>query len=186
MTTSPMSLLDNLLPHYQFQECHRIAIRAPAAAIMRSIRAYRALHDPLIRLAIGLREGPARLLGRRPGPMLDLDDFTILGREGEREIVFGLMGAFWKADYGLVPLSSAACFHENHHPGLCRLAMGFAIAPLSGDIRRVTTRTRVFCPTPASQRRFAPYWYAIRPVSGLIRRRMLGRIRAMAQRPSFS
>ncbi|RBM05966.1 hypothetical protein [Novacetimonas cocois] len=181
-----MPLLDNLLPHYQFQECHRIAIRAPAAAIMRSIHAYRALHDPLVRLAIGLREAPARLMGRRPGPMLDLDDFTILGHEGEREIVFGLMGAFWKADYGLVPLASATGFREGPHPDLCRLAMGFVIAPGSGNACRVTTRTRVFCPTPASQRRFSPYWYAIRPVSGLIRRRMLGRIRAMAESPPVS
>jgi hypothetical protein len=39
----------------------------------------------------------------------------------------------------------------------------------------------LFCPTPVMRRKFAPYWYVIRPVSGLIRRRMLGRIRQQAE-----
>ncbi|WP_201742261.1 hypothetical protein [Mangrovicoccus ximenensis] len=40
------------------------------------------------------------------------------------------------------------------------------------------TETRVFCLDRAAERAFAPYWYLIRPVSGLIRRRLL----AMAAR----
>jgi hypothetical protein len=34
----------------------------------------------------------------------------------------------------------------------------------------------VFCPDRASRLRFTPYWLAIRPVSGLIRRRLLAGI----------
>ncbi|WP_306301746.1 phospholipase D-like domain-containing protein [Komagataeibacter kakiaceti] len=43
------------------------------------------------------------------------------------------------------------------------------------------TETRVFCPTPAVLWRFAPYWYLIRPVSGLIRQRMLAMLRRQAE-----
>jgi hypothetical protein len=42
------------------------------------------------------------------------------------------------------------------------------------------TQTRVFCTDEASLRRFRPYWLLIRPVSGLIRRRLLARIAAAA------
>ncbi|ORE24217.1 hypothetical protein BKN47_31165 [Pseudomonas aeruginosa] len=38
------------------------------------------------------------------------------------------------------------------------------------------TETRVFCPDRASRLRFTPYWLAIRPVSGLTRRRLLAGI----------
>ncbi|MCA4125719.1 hypothetical protein LDY98_05140, partial [Pseudomonas aeruginosa] len=45
------------------------------------------------------------------------------------------------------------------------------------------TETRVFCPDRASRLRFTPYWVAIRPVSGLIRRRLLAGIGA--EHPGF-
>ena len=183
MDTAQTGLLDIILPRYQFMETHHIVIRASPAHIMESIRAYRAGHDPLVRMAIGMRELPARLMGKRGGRMLDLDDFTVVGQEGNVEIVFALMGAFWEADYGLVPIPSPEAFAACDHTGICRLAMGFHIRTCPGHpYNRVVTQTRVDCPTHASRRRFAPYWYAIRPVSGLIRRRMLNRIRMMAER----
>ncbi|WP_223920280.1 hypothetical protein [Aeromonas caviae] len=45
----------------------------------------------------------------------------------------------------------------------------------------MTTQTRVFCPDLACRLKFAPYWYLIRPVSGLIRRRILGAIKAESE-----
>ncbi|POF63907.1 hypothetical protein CFR73_07875 [Novacetimonas maltaceti] len=181
MTTPYTGLLDTILPCYRFVETHHISIRATPARIMACIRAYRTRHDLLVRIAIGMRELPARLLGYRAGRMLDLDDFGILGQDGDTEIVFGLMGAFWKPDYGLVPIASPHAFTSCRRTGLCRLAMGFRItADQDTGHATVMTQTRVDCPDATSYRRFAPYWYAIRPVSGLIRHRMLGQIRAMA------
>ncbi|ABJ14701.1 hypothetical protein I5G24_21295 [Pseudomonas aeruginosa] len=53
-------------------------------------------------------------------------------------------------------------------------------APSAADRRAgatlLHTETRVFCPDRASRLRFTPYWLAIRPVSGLIRRRLLAGI----------
>lgn len=177
-------LLDTILPRYQFVETHHVAVRASPARIMESIRAYRAIHDPLVRMAIGIRELPARLFGHRAGRRLNLDDFTVVGQEGTGEIVFALMGALWKTDYGLVPIPSPDAFMSCKRTDICRLAMGFHIsARPDRPHNMVVTQTRVDCPTVASRRRFAPYWYAIRPVSGLIRRRMLKQIRTMAENP---
>ncbi|BAK84760.1 hypothetical protein GLX_23480 [Komagataeibacter medellinensis NBRC 3288] len=59
--------------------------------------------------------------------------------------------------------------------------LSYTLQPLTRGTYRLTTETSVFCPTSATRRRFAPYWYLIRPVSGLIRRRMLAFIRKQAE-----
>lgn len=41
------------------------------------------------------------------------------------------------------------------------------------DTAILSTETRIVCADRSAQRHFAPYWYLIRPVSGVIRRRML-------------
>ncbi|MBE7729741.1 hypothetical protein [Komagataeibacter sp. FXV3] len=176
-----MALIDDLLPCFTFRERHALRIHATGKTIMDCISRYRAQDDPLIRLAIGLRERPARLLGLSQRRTLDLDDFTPLGRVGDREMVLGLAGAFWRMDYGLVDIASRADFLACQHRNVCRLVMGFTVEPAAVGQSLLVTETRVSCPTPALWRRFAPYWYVIRPVSGLIRRRMLARIRQQAE-----
>ncbi|MGK8299756.1 hypothetical protein [Pseudomonas aeruginosa] len=60
-------------------------------------------------------------------------------------------------------------------PGVAKLVLCFRCTPsASGTL--LHTETRVFCPDRASRLRFTPYWLAIRPVSGLIRRRLLAGI----------
>ena len=62
--------------------------------------------------------------------------------------------------------------YEKHQPLVDRtLAMIF---------EKASTRTRVWCGDAAAQRRFTAYWLLIRPASGLIRRRMLQRVRDAA------
>jgi len=179
-----MALIDDVLPVFTFRERHALPIRAPDGAIMQCVSRYRARHDPLVRLAIAMREKPARLLGLSQRRMLDLDDFTLLGRVGDREVVMGLTGAFWRLDYGLLDIASRADFMACQRTDVCRLAMGFAVEPAHAGHSLLVTETRVFCPTSAMRRRFAPYWYLIRPVSGLIRRRMLAAIRKQAEHPA--
>ena len=45
----------------------------------------------------------------------------------------------------------------------------------------LTTETRVLCADAGARRRFLPYWYLIRPASGMIRRVMLREIRRSAE-----
>ncbi|MFC0267065.1 hypothetical protein [Kushneria aurantia] len=65
--------------------------------------------------------------------------------------------------------------------GIARLVLGFQVAGMENGARRLTTETRVFCPDRASRRQFTPYWWLIRPVSGLLRRRMLSSIKAHSE-----
>lgn len=175
-----MGLIDDFLPQFQFREIHRRRIRAGAAPVMEAVMGYRPESDPVFRTAIALRELPLRLLRRRRPPF-GLDDFTLLGREGDGELVYGLAGRFWRADYGLIPIADAGAWHACTAEGTARLALGFRVAAHDPGVELVT-ETRIFCHDPAGLRRLRPYWYLIRPVSGLIRRRILSSIARAALR----
>lgn len=175
-----MSLIDGYLPRFQFSEVHACRIAADAATILDAVAAYRPEEDAFFRIMIGLREVPARLTGRRGAEPFGMRNFTLLDR-GEHELVYGLVGQFWQADYGLRQIAGGAAFRAFGEAGVPKLALGFELAPEAGGTHRLTTRTRVFCPDEGSRRKFRPYWLLIRPVSGLIRRRILAAVRQAAE-----
>ena len=108
-------------------------------------------------------------------------NFTFLGRDGDRELAYGLAGRFWQSGYGLVAVADAAAFSALDPSGIAKLVMNFtAEAEDSGT--RLTTRTRVWCGDDATRRSLHPYWLLIRPASGLIRRRLLKRVHNAALR----
>lgn len=177
-----MNPLDDVLPRFEFSERHSIDIAAPAQRIMEAVTAWRNRDDPLVRAAITLRETPARLLGRARPRLLELADFTVLEHRADTALIFGLIGAFWEADYGLRDTPSTAVFLADRHDDVCKLALGFVVQPQAGKGYRLITETRISCVTARARHRFLPYWLLIRPVSGLIRRRMLSAIRERSER----
>jgi hypothetical protein len=91
-----------------------------------------------------------------------------------------MVGQFWRAQGGLLPLEAAA-FADFDDPAYAKLVFGFLLVPQSGGTL-LKTETRVHGLSPASERRFWPYWLLIRPVSGMIRRQILDGIAQEAQR----
>ncbi|WP_339108235.1 hypothetical protein [Thioclava sp. GXIMD4216] len=172
-------IIDDILPEFHFQETHSVSIPAPAERILAEALAYDPRQDGFIRGAITLRELPARLFGRLRGKPVaqkpfDLTHFTPLA-QGPDEAVFGMVGRFWQARYGQDPLPDLAALHAYDRAGSVKLVMHFHV---EGDNRpRLTTRTRIYCLDGAAKVRLTPYWYLIRPVSGLIRKRMLAAIK---------
>lgn len=180
-----MRLIDLYLPTYQFSELHTTDIPVDPSRTMAAILALRPEDDPFFRYAIKLRELPMRLLGRTPHHSADrpaafgLDNFTLLQRDADTEVAYGLAGKLWKADYGQVPIADAGAFEVFNEPGNVKLVINFTCLLLRPGLTRVTTQTRVQCLDADALRSFTSYWYLIRPVSGLIRRRML---KAIARR----
>ncbi|QGM47202.1 hypothetical protein [Methylocystis heyeri] len=172
MTKSEFGLADQFLPRRQFRERHEALVAAPPSAILAVVPGLSAADDPVIRSLIAIREAPARWMGQAPTQPFGLHRFTLLG-QNEREISFGLCGRFWRADYGLFPIPDGASFIGFAQPGVPKLLMSFAVQDIGGDASRLATETRVFCPDRRALFAFAPYWFAIRAGSGLIRRRML-------------
>lgn len=182
-----MELMNRYLPRYQFAETHSLHVPASPARVLDVAARPEITDDPVARSLIAMRELPNRLASRlglaaptlRQREAFGFADFTPLGRDGERELAFGLAGRFWRFDYGLVPLADGPAFAALDATGLAKLVLHFTAEP-EGTGTRLTTRTRVWCGDAAAKRRFTAYWLLIRPASGLIRRRMLQRVRDAA------
>ena len=143
--------------------------------------AYDPKHDRFFRSMIALRELPARLIPRdKPNPPpFGLHNFCLLERD-ETALVYGLIGRFWQAEYGLEDVADGPGFLAFAQPGVAKLALGYVVTfaerplpPGNGNAHLLPRRRQ---PTAVH-----PYWYTIRLVSGLIRRRMLRDIRTASE-----
>lgn len=176
-----MSLIDRYVPEPHFRERHARDVRASTADILDAVRSYRTQDDPFFRVMIGLRELPARishrLSHRRPETKrpFGLEDFTLL-EENDAEIVYGLAGRFWRPDFGLLPLARGSTFIDLREPGTAKLALNFSIRAKERGLCELSTETRIVCVDADARTKLTPYWYLVRPVSGMIRRRTLASI----------
>jgi hypothetical protein len=182
-----MSLMEKFLPDYQFSERHQTTVRCGPGELLDIVQGYQPPKDRLGEIAMSARLLPARLMHwlapsqvPRPSPFIPAN-FIPLGRDGDREIVGGLVGKFWRADFGLLAINGPSEFLACNPPKTAKLVIGF-IAEQVGEACCLTTETRVYCPDRHSLVMFTLYWLAIRPVSGLLRRRALGTIRGIAER----
>lgn len=184
--TPQFPLADHYLPGAQFREVHQCVIAATVAPVIAAAAAYDPKEDGFFRWAIGAREAPMRLLapltgGERKRPQaFGLQDFTVLERR-EDQLAFGLVGQFWHLDYGLRAVADGEAFIAITDRDAAKLVLSFLAQDAGHGRSRLVTETRVFCPTAATRLKFLPYWLAIRPVSGLIRRRMLASIRRRSE-----
>ncbi|WP_433866348.1 hypothetical protein [Ralstonia wenshanensis] len=181
-----MSLLHTFLPEHQFSEQHRIRVNAAPGRVLDMVSQLDVTDFPLARMFLHLRAIPARIaaaMGRPNARRIDagfgLHDFTVLGRDGDREFALGLVGRFWEAAGGLVRVEASA-FRAFSEPNIAKLVMTFVAEP-DGAGTLLTTRTCVHCSDTPARRRFTPYWVLIRIPSGLIRRMMLQRIKQLAE-----
>jgi hypothetical protein len=182
-----MSLMEKFLPRHQFSARHQTTIRCRPGELLDIIQNYQPPKDRLSEVAMRARQLPAKLMHwvapSRHAPPLPFTraSFTPLGREGDREIVGGLVGKFWRPDFGLLVINGPSEFLASNPPRTAKLVIGF-VAEAVGDDTLLTTETRVYCPDNYSRVMLTPYWLAIRPVSGLLRRRALAGIRAIAEK----
>jgi hypothetical protein len=145
---------------------------------------------PLVGLLFAIRSLPRRL-ARTGGPSLARNEplvaqmlaagFTLLAEDPGREVVFGVVGQFWKLRGGqAVTIRNGSDFAAFDRPGFVKAAIGFVVLE-QAEGTRIETETRALATDAGSRRRFARYWRLIRPGSGAIRRSWL---RAAARRAS--
>lgn len=190
-----MSLIDEFLPHYQFVERHATLVRADPARIFDIVLTRDVLReDSFVRAMLTLRALPSALWQRiratqRPTiTTFGMQNFTSLGRDGNREILYGLIGRFWRLDGGLHvlvqqdPIAQVEEFRSFTAPGFAKLVFNLSCEPGGSEATRLSTETRVSCPDFRTRMLFAPYWYAIRLGSGFIRRRLLRAVKLAAEK----
>jgi hypothetical protein len=170
-------LIDTLLPHCDFYERHSIVVRATPDRAFAAIESADLAGSAVVRLLLTLRG-----MGRKPKrtTLRFADGFRVAAEDPPREIVLALEGPFWNPRCRPRGID-AESFGRPVPPNTARAAWNFVVEKVDDVHTRVTTETRVLCSDDA-RRKFALYWFLIRPGSGLIRRMMLRAIRAEAVR----
>ncbi len=186
-------LIDQYLPAYEFSELHSVIINAPPE------RAYTALKEltvadlsPLIFLLLDIRSLPGRIIHKggsgsfHGGPFLEQlyqGGFIPLGEMPGEEIVFGLIGQFWKLFGGVDPqVPDAPAFLTFDDPAFAKVAANLAISVDENGRTRCLTETRIHVPERSTRRKFAFYWRVISMGSAIIRRLWLRAIKRKAER----
>ena len=194
-------LLDKYLPEYDFTEVHTIKIKAEPEV------AYRALQETtleeihgFVRFLINLRALPEKLAGRKNnlaftlhkeksllGHMLN-GKFNLIEEQAPREIVFGRIvpgniGRVWQKNSGDSPRLSRVDFLSFNNLKFLHVIANFMItdAPEPGYVI-VRTESRTKGCSDKARKSFRPYWFIIRPWSGLIRILWLKAIKKHAER----
>ena len=178
------------MPESDASSRHTIRIAAPPARVYAAARHADLGRPRPVRLLMGLRAVPARLVALVSGRPRTSDDrasrrplgplrFTVVAERPGEELVLGLMGRFWTPAGGVVPTTPEQ-FQAPPPVGLAQALWNFRVTP-SGAGSELSTETRVRCGDPATRRHFLRYWRVVRFGSGLIRGSVLRSIRAAAE-----
>ncbi len=208
-------LLDELMPEDEQHEVHDVWLDATPADAYRALAAVTTREIRLLGPLMALRQLPAFLSGRaRPlvgpppgacsvGPpsggrtdrgvtvmnALERGGFVRLAEDPGREVVFGVVGRFWRLTGNILRLPSGSdregftAFAEpsSAKPGYAKAAMSLLVRA-EGRGSRLITETRIHTTDPAAARNFRRYWRLVRPGSGLIRRSWLAAVRRRVER----
>jgi hypothetical protein len=178
-------IIDEFLPLYDVSERHAIEVRASPATAYAALREVDFADNRILRVLMALRALPATLVAwRRHGRVrprrqretlaaLEASGFVLLGDVPGSEVLLGIEGRFWALDGGRCTPPASDFRSSPPQAGTARAVWNFTFTPLDPSRTRIATETRVLCADAAARRRFLPYWYLIRPASGLIRRAML-------------
>jgi hypothetical protein len=183
-----LDLLDERLPVYDVVLTEHLVVEAEPDLVFAAARGFDFLTTdaPLVTALMTLRTVPARLRGRPvpkpPTLMLASDASTLpgwvsLGELAGRELVFGAVGTFWKADieWHDVPADEFSAFAE---PGWGKIACHLLIRPAGPGRSVLSYECRTATTDLASRARMSRYWWLIRPFVGYILRAVLRTIRA--------
>jgi hypothetical protein len=171
-------LLDTWLPEFDVSKRHAISIPAPAERVYSELLRYDLGDSFVTALLMGLRGYGFRWKRTGQAEVSSLSEqlerfaFTRLEEKPGEELVFGLVGKFWRPDGGLRRLSREdfAAFRE---PGFAKAAWNLRVEPGPGSASELSTETRVLCLGESARRKFLLYWRVVEPFSGLTRRSLL-------------
>ena len=179
MKTTTPTLLDEVLPQFDFRSRHARRVGATPERVAEAVDGFRlgGRASVLVRIrGLHIPSGPIR-------DVLTGSGFTILAERPGVEMVAGTTGRFWalrEQAHMEAPLDLQA-FRAFDRPGWAQGAMSIRLEPLEDGSTYVMTETRVRCVDDAARRRFAVYWLFIKAFSGWLRRDFLRRIARVAE-----
>lgn len=179
-----MTLLDELVPVFDFRSHHETLVAAPPHVVAKALETYRSDREGsfFVRLLFRFRGLAAPRGTLREA--LQSGGFSPLSERPGEEIVYGIAGRFWavRERENLISVRDAAGFRSFDEPGCAKAVIAIHLASGPSGRTHLSTETRVRCVDRGARRSFGLYWFLIKPFSGLIRRSMLRGIRRRAER----
>jgi hypothetical protein len=182
--------LDDSLPEYHFREQHSLQVNASPQLVFKALKELQPgeMAWPVAWM-MALRGLPGWLKGKRSQPaeralsfldQMEKNGFMYLAEEPGRELVFGLIGQFWKPIPAKTRVENAQAFIAFRTPGYAKAAANLLAEPKDNGTR-LSTETRVWTPDEKTRRRFGLYWMLISLGSGWIRLFWLKAIKRKAE-----
>lgn len=184
-------IIDRQLPEYDVVLAVHKIVEADLSSTFTAAREldFLTVRTPLLDGAMWLRGLPDRLRHRAPPPLakLTLADgaglpgWLVLGMSEDRELAFGAVGAFWRAniEWRDVPLAEFRDFSE---PGWGKIACNFTVRAYGAGRTLLSYECRTATTDAASRRQFARYWWLIRPFVAHIMRAAVSTIAVNASK----
>jgi hypothetical protein len=191
MTTGTRGLvLDSVMPSYDVAITEHVLVRTDPQTTYCAARGLDLLtvHSPLLDAAMWVRQLPSRLTGRqgpRPprlviGEGLGIPGWLVLGEQDGTEIAFGAVGRFWQPVIEWRDVAAAE-FPGFAEPGWGKIAANFTVLPYGSGKTLLSYECRTATTDPQSRRRFARYWWLVRPFVAHILRATLRQIKVNAE-----
>ena len=189
----PDTLLDQIMPEYEFRGIETVDVHASPEQVFRAFRELKASDMPLAELLGQIRYLPARLdQNKRTEPaqaesfsdaMLKMG-FVSLGEEPNLQILIGAIGKFHElADQQFVHVHDAEEFQRFLHEDYQRLAISVRISDEnSGHGCKSTLEHRTHAMSEHACKQFARYWLAIKPGGGFVTRQLLDAVKRRAEK----
>lgn len=181
----PGSLLDEIMPEYQFHERHSIRIHAQPEQVMQAIR-LTTFGDmksliTLLKIRGAFLHQPSREAVALPRDLRILDAFAASGyvSGGSNHEIVTAGGANARARHPLA-VHTLQEFAACREPGAVKIAFDFDVHDAGRGWSTVDAETRMAVPD-GSSRGPAIYWRLILPGSGLLRRQWLEAIKRRAE-----
>jgi hypothetical protein len=186
-------ILDKFLPKYEFNEIHTVMVDASPEQVFTAIKELTPAElSPWVFWMLDLRTLPAKLMGKHAPNVTHqsksfLDQlyeggFIRLAEEPGCEIVFGLVGQFWKLTGGEDPdIPNPQAFLAFDNPAFAKVAANLAVTVDEKGRTHCSTETRIQALDRRTRRKFAFYWQIISMGSGWIRVLWLRAIKRKAE-----
>jgi hypothetical protein len=178
------SLLDDVLPEYQFFERHSARIRARPELVMQAVR--QSTFGDMKSLVTLLKIRGAALRTHDTGSFLQdqrvLDAFSASGYlSGSSEHEIAMFGV-WNVRANRRPeVHTLQEFADYREQGAVKMAFDFTVQEAGEGWSTISTETRVLALDDFTRRGMGRYWRLIVPGSGLLRRQWLDGIRKRAE-----
>jgi len=179
MTTTTTTLLDEVLPEFDFRSRHARRVAATPERVAKAVNDFRLGGAASVLVRIRGLHIPSRPIR----DVLTESCFTVLAERPGLEMVAGTTGQFWalrELAHMEAPLDLQA-FRAFDRAGWAQGAVSFRIERLETGSTDLSTETRVRCVDEVARRRFAAYWTLIRVFSGWLRWDFLRRIALIAE-----